>query len=132
RDGAAGRRVDDAGARQRRHHSRRVQLIMGERGRSSARDRLLGRKIPPVEVTIRADFSPESDAAQAEVEAAQRALAEAQARGADLTSAQLRLNIAKDAMRPYVEVLQAVPLPPAEYEALIDAHPPREHEQVRG
>jgi len=103
---------------------------MGERGRS-ARDRLLARKIPPTEVTIRADFSPESDAAQAEVEAAQRALAEARERGADLTSAQLRLNVARDAMRPYVEVLHAVPLAPAEYEALIDAHPPREHEQAR-
>ena len=74
-------------------------------------------------VTIRADFSSESDAAQAEVDAASRALHDAEARGADLTAARERLEAAQAAMSPYVEVLQAVPLPPAEYEALVSAHP---------
>ena len=89
----------------------------------SARERLLSRRVPPVVVTIRADFSPESDAAQAEVDAASRALHDAEARGADLTAARERLEAAQAAMAPYVEVLQAVPLPPHEYEALVSAHP---------
>lgn len=96
-----------------------------------ARERLLGRKVPPTEVTIRADFSPESDAAQSEVEAASLAVQEAEASGAGLDSARERLRAAREAMAPFVEVLQASPLAPAEYEALIDAHPPRPHEQER-
>jgi hypothetical protein len=98
----------------------------------STRDRLLGRAIPPTTVTIRADFSPESEAVFAEVEAASQALQYARADGADLTTARERLEAASAALGPYVEVMQAAVLPPHEYDALVDDHPPTDEQRKLG
>lgn len=98
----------------------------------SARDRLLGRSIPPTLVTLRAVFTPKSDAAQREVEAASQALLIAEATGADLDPAQQRLEAAQAAMARFVEVLQATVLPPDEYDALIGDHPPTDEQRSQG
>jgi hypothetical protein len=96
----------------------------------SQRERLLGRRIPPVPVTIRVDFSPESDAAYAEHQEALRERELAESRNASLGSAEARVAETKAALAPFQEVLVVAPIPPAEYEALIGEHPPTEAQQA--
>lgn len=83
-------------------------------------------------VTIRADFSLESDAAMAEVEAAEQALLMAEANSAALPPARERLEAARAAMAPFAEVMEATTLPPHEYDALVDEHPPTDEQRARG
>lgn len=96
------------------------------------RDRLLGRRIPPVPVTLRADFSPESDAAYAAVESATQALQIAEASGGDTTAARERLEAAQAALEPFAELLHAVTLAPDVYDDLVDAHPPTDEQRAKG
>jgi hypothetical protein len=98
----------------------------------SQRERLLGRRIPPMRITIRVDFSAEADGAFAVHEAALRDLADAESRGADLVAERVRVEETRAALAPYREVLVVSPLPAAEYEDLIVEHPPTEAQRALG
>lgn len=101
----------------------------------TARERLLGRRLPPVTVTLRADFSPESDAAVEELESASRALRHAEASGADSATIERlrdRVEAAEKAMAPFVEILEIVPLSPDQYDDLVAAHPPTSEQRAKG
>lgn len=92
----------------------------------SLRDRLLARKLPTATVTIRVDFTPEADAADTELADATRALRLAEYRdpGADHTGLRARVDAAQAAVDSHCETIRLHALPPAEFEALIAAHPP--------
>lgn len=98
----------------------------------SQRERLLGRRIPPTPVAIRVDFSAEADAAYAEHEAASRALQMAEFRGADLDAERARVDAAKAAIEPYLEVLLVAPVAPDLHDDLIGAHPPTDEQRKQG
>lgn len=98
----------------------------------SQRERLLGRRIPPTRVSIRADFSVESDIALGVVDTARQALLAAQARGDDPAPFQQRLDEAEAAAEAFYEVLTVSPIPANQYEALVDAHPPSEDLRKQG
>jgi hypothetical protein len=87
------------------------------------RDRLLGRRIPPTPVAIRVVFTAEADAAQRSLDAAEEAL-RAAAGPVATADAQARVDAARAAMAPFVEVLEVAAIPPSEFDALVSAHPP--------
>lgn len=99
----------------------------------SLRDRLRSRSLPTTTVAIVADRAA-FDAAEREYDDAARALAAEQARGSfDLDAERARVAAAQtalDALQAEVFTLRA--LPPAEWEALIEAHPPTPEQLERG
>lgn len=98
----------------------------------SQRERLRKRRLPPTQVALRVDFSPDADAAQVELESALRALSLAEVRNADLTDLQDRVGRARAEMAAYVEVLNVHTIPPERYEELIGEHPPSEKQRADG
>lgn len=96
-------------------------------------DRLRGRQLPTTTVAIRVDFTPESDAAETELVDATRALRLAELRDTDADHSELenRVAAAQAAVDVHYETVVLRALPPAEFEALIAAHPPADGQQSR-
>lgn len=97
----------------------------------SQRERLLGRRLPPTTVRIRVDFSTESDSIRAELESAQRALAEA-VTAEEVASARQRVDTCQARWDACHEVLTVNPLAPHAYDELISAHPPTDEQRDHG
>jgi hypothetical protein len=89
----------------------------------SQRERLLKRRIPALQVSIRVDFSADADEAFAAHAAAERDLRSTRLRGL-VDEARARVEELKAALAPFVEVLFVSPIPPVVYEQLILDHPP--------
>lgn len=98
----------------------------------SQRERLRGRRLPPAQVQLRVDFSPDADLAYSNLEAAKRALQAAEARGDELEAAVAHLAAAREAVSPHAEVLTISTLSADMYEALLGEHPPTEESRAKG
>lgn len=88
------------------------------------RDQFKARQLPRATVRLRMDFSPESDAAVAELATAEAELASAKARGfADLAALERRVAAAQVAADGFHADIVVAALPPAEMDDLVAAHP---------
>jgi hypothetical protein len=91
------------------------------------RDRLRARQLPTTTVILAGDRGAYA-AAERELEAANRALLDEQARGSyDLAAERARVEVAQSALDELpVEKVVLRALPPSDWEALVEAHPPPE------
>lgn len=88
------------------------------------KERFASRQLPQVVYPLRMDYSPDSDAAERELGAAERELAFAQSQGwTDLGGLRRRVEQARLARAAFYEELTIRALPPAEFEELVSAHP---------
>jgi hypothetical protein len=89
------------------------------------RDRLRARQLPTVTVVLAGDRSAYA-AAERELDSANRALLDEQARGSyDLAAERARVEVAQSALDELpVEKVVLRALPPSDWEALVEAHPP--------
>lgn len=93
----------------------------------SQRDRLLGRRLPPIPVRIRIDYTSPG------VEVLFAALASARAATDAATDAgQARVAAAQAACDPYCEMLLVSGIPPTQYDELVSAHPPTDANRAAG
>lgn len=96
------------------------------------RDRLRSRALPTAEVTLPADPVTFA-AAQRQVEIDTRTLQTAQVQGLDLQVYRDRLTASQDHLDSLpVEVIRMRCLPVADWEALIDEHPPSDEQRTQG
>lgn len=92
------------------------------------RESLRARQLPTTTVWLRVDFGPESQAAETAQAEARQELNLARIRGKDVEEQQAAVDAAQTRMDAFYEPLTVRPLPPADMEALIAAHPPsKEH-----
>ncbi len=91
----------------------------------SLRDRLRARQSPTVSVVLAGDRAG-FEAAERELAAAERALLAEQARGSfDVAAERARVELAQSALDELpVERVTVRALPPSDWEALVEAHPP--------
>jgi len=85
---------------------------------------LAQRQLPRTTVSLRVDFSPEADSADAELRDAVLALRLAEQAGQDTAELNTRVEAAQVAVDACFEHMAVNALPPTDFEELVAAHPP--------